>query len=1447
MPYINHIMVLNELDQIVERTDLKLFVALLMVFVLFVNWGGDNSWSRYDLTASIVEDSSLNIANHSDNTIDKALPLETLHDGLTRADARQMNFSEMQEASKNEITEFFSENETRTAYTDKAPMTSILGIPGYIIGDLVGSAIEPDTEDKWLSHGVADKVIDLSVETVLKQFLITVTVSAVPGALLILLAKKDLENYVDESTAFYTAIIGGLATPLLVYSSSLFGVVTAGFFGFSSYLLLQRSLETDNKKIVFISGLLSALAIATEYYAGLIPLTLAIYLASYRDIRKIAIFSSGVILGCVPLFIYHWAITGNPFVPVIMSADLIMPGMINIGCTVYEACFRGTSYPYIAGSILNPFRALIAALRLLFYPMRGLFFYAPVLLIAIPGTYKLYRRDKRLTLIFPGTFILFLLFQSLRLNWMAGLSFGPRYTIPALPFLLLPLALGLKDLIDRGRLWRYLVAILFLISAFNNLNGFGTWEMDVDRESYDEKFNSLSPLQDGYYQDRVENLLKYGPKSEVLMSLTGRYKGLDLTYRSPYGPRYFELAELGTEDLLISTSSIPLIIFSAVLTGLLWGRSERLRLSGLALTAIIILISLNASSQYISGEAYYSNRLPEAVNSSMTIVSNNEEISLTRLQLERSSISEYTNVTVSVNGEQRDKRKIEVVETFYIVTDKGRNSIEIRAEDCKVPAYYLNDSEDTRCLSFSLRNISTLTREEVKKPALSGFDGSVEDNPWMHRESSIIFSSQSSSFMPVVNLSRIPFIEDGHEPEFRLNGEKVEVVKTEKGQYKLLGETKSKGFNRIDIKSSRCEIPAENTNSSDERCLSYRLTDFALSNESYGKKTKIRRNTEIINLFGRSLVLETRGYIPKNIGIQKSFLVGEFYRYDDGIAPVNGTANLRYHGEEVPYLKISKSEEVKEKLDLNISTASRNRSLKLSGTETLYLTGLGEKKNSIRIETDFCRRKTLLRQCTPYRIEKLGYNETEDFEQPAMVYESSSGETYRKDFVLKSDFSIARLKIEENESDGIEYSIRLNGQEVEVMDREGSSSRVFYLTDLVTEDLNHIEIMKKCVSGSCEPFEVESIKTKSGNSLKTSTFLDGWYADEGIGRWMKERGDIMVKTGSDSSAISLDISSYDELEGSDLEIEVNGEMVRSVSMDRRKQIMIPLESEKEFNHLRLTSTEGCLIPEEVSDVDDDRCISFYLRNISVAEIEDERRYQRGWYSKEGLGDDSFRWMANRSYLLYNSSGQDILSLSASRYPGLDENASLSVFTEGEKVTEFKPGDSNEQIPITSDPGTTTLRIESNDGCEVPAKVEKDSGDERCLSFRFDELTIQNKAFGEGWYDREGDEQFSYRWMARESSARFVSEGSTATLNLELKPYRYLDEKLLEVIVNGKDAGTLSLTGRGRVRESIQVETTRGINNLTLRSRGGCTSPARNERNSVDERCLSFQFNRFEVS
>lgn len=92
---------------------------------------------------------------------------------------------------------------------------------------------------------------------------------------------------------------------------------------------------------------------------------------------------------------------------------------------------------------------------------------SPVLLLGVVGLWLIARRGRLAeAVLLAAIFLAYLLLNASFNNWGGGGTFGPRYLIPALPFLCLPLAAAFHALPRIGLVLRALsIAIMLLFTA----------------------------------------------------------------------------------------------------------------------------------------------------------------------------------------------------------------------------------------------------------------------------------------------------------------------------------------------------------------------------------------------------------------------------------------------------------------------------------------------------------------------------------------------------------------------------------------------------------------------------------------------------------------------------------------------------------------------------------------------------------------------------------------------------------------------------------------------------------------------------------------------------------------------------------------------------------------------------------------------------------------------
>jgi hypothetical protein len=114
---------------------------------------------------------------------------------------------------------------------------------------------------------------------------------------------------------------------------------------------------------------------------------------------------------------------------------------------------------------------------------RGLFFWSPVLLMALPGVAVLFREDRRTAWMIAIVFAFLMLQAGSFYSWFGGNAVGPRYLSPALPFVGLAAAYGIR---------RFPIPGVLLAAASMTLTGV------VTAIAIDPPQDVLTPLQSFY-------------------------------------------------------------------------------------------------------------------------------------------------------------------------------------------------------------------------------------------------------------------------------------------------------------------------------------------------------------------------------------------------------------------------------------------------------------------------------------------------------------------------------------------------------------------------------------------------------------------------------------------------------------------------------------------------------------------------------------------------------------------------------------------------------------------------------------------------------------------------------------------------------------------------------------------------------------------------------------
>jgi hypothetical protein len=124
---------------------------------------------------------------------------------------------------------------------------------------------------------------------------------------------------------------------------------------------------------------------------------------------------------------------------------------------------------------------------LLFSTWRGLFYYSPILLFSLPGFFYWFkdRNDRTLPAALLLSFIAILLFYSATPAWRGGNSYGPRYLVSVMPFIVLPMWKTI-EVYGKKRIFWIIFCVLFAYSAV--LVSAGSFAGPSPAESFTDPF-----------------------------------------------------------------------------------------------------------------------------------------------------------------------------------------------------------------------------------------------------------------------------------------------------------------------------------------------------------------------------------------------------------------------------------------------------------------------------------------------------------------------------------------------------------------------------------------------------------------------------------------------------------------------------------------------------------------------------------------------------------------------------------------------------------------------------------------------------------------------------------------------------------------------------------------------------------------------------------------------
>lgn len=323
-------------------------------------------------------------------------------------------------------------------YSDKPPGRAIFGIPVYIL-------------DKFFGF-TSEQQVYFSME------IITVMISALS---VVLIYRFAIFLKIHKNTALILAIIYGFATISWAFSRTFFAHPYSAFFNLLALYTLLLALKKNERKYLIYSGISMGISFLMEYTNFFVIIVFGAYYLYRNRLKNIPnIFILGISFLAVVsiLLVYDYSIFGNPLITT-------------------------ESYQLSYGNIVQTQLFKTSELRnglngLLFSNTGGLFYFSPILLLSVFGLFQWIREDinnkkieyRYLSLILLLSFVSVLLFYAAKEGWRGGNSFGPRYLLPVIPFLLIPLGKAVQQN-SKNKLFWIVFSIFFVYSIFVALLG----------------------------------------------------------------------------------------------------------------------------------------------------------------------------------------------------------------------------------------------------------------------------------------------------------------------------------------------------------------------------------------------------------------------------------------------------------------------------------------------------------------------------------------------------------------------------------------------------------------------------------------------------------------------------------------------------------------------------------------------------------------------------------------------------------------------------------------------------------------------------------------------------------------------------------------------------------------------------------------------------------------
>jgi len=663
------------------KEEIKLFIVFLFLSSFFIRWTTWNEESHFALIRSIVEE------------------------------------------QKFEIDSFYTYTGDRIYYknhyfSDKAPGLGLLSTNIYFIWKFFCKNTSSTSPLRYYNHGYEFNYFEkLDLCTGFSMFLLTLLTSTIFSSLTVVLVYKFLQkfSFLEKNHQKLITFIYGFGTLIFPYSQVFLSHATATFFIFLSFYLSFS--YSSSQKISFLSGLFAGFSILIDYLTSIIFIGILLFI-SVKRWKMLPFFLLGSLIGTLPLIFYNYSVFSTPF-----TLSFIYPSEVHLLHPINKYSIKLFKLNENIITV-DP----IVAIRILFFPERGLFFYYPITFLSFIGIVELIKTHKLESILILIIFILYILNPFYQ--WWGGFSFGPRYMTPLMPFLMLLLPFVVK------RFGTKIVLLFALPSFFINILSLQMWEGRIyqlmqEDPRYLEKFENFQVLENPLLDQYLPLFFIQGPRSIILENLLIE-KNFDIRLE-PHScnltPPLMKMAEvplfyssigivtLKLQFLFLVVICIFLLIIwkDEILKKLNLNKKKKLLLAFCLL--LLFIIAYLRVREFTYGKNWYApewhrgkidNSRWMSQNATLLLFNKNKESIKMCFSFEIQSFNKTRNLIIYLNNLPIGNYRVEEKEMIYQEVNliPGVNELKFYSEEgCERPTDIGLRECDLRCLSFKIDKI----------------------------------------------------------------------------------------------------------------------------------------------------------------------------------------------------------------------------------------------------------------------------------------------------------------------------------------------------------------------------------------------------------------------------------------------------------------------------------------------------------------------------------------------------------------------------------------------------------------------------------------------------------------------------------------------------------------------------------------------------------------------